>query len=128
QEHGQRVAQRSFAESRFIPNDQQVGERPDQAGGGRNGETDKFPATATGTRQRSQAVEPRQAKGAADDIDRSNEPPELRIFYEYVPQHDSMNQEGRRHAKGNQVGQGIEFPSERALPSAHSRDPSVKKV
>ena len=47
---------------------------------------------------------------------------------EDVFENNPMHQKRGGHAKGNQIGQRIEFPAERALDAAHPRHPPVEQV
>src|SRR5205807_8098498 len=49
-------------------------------------------------------------------------------FFKDIVQHDAMHQKRRRGAKGNNVGQRVEFASERAVLSAEARHPPVQQV
>ena len=50
------------------------------------------------------------------------------MFFKDIVQHDAMHQKRRRGAKGNNVGQRVEFASERAVLSSEARHPPVQQV
>ena len=50
------------------------------------------------------------------------------LAFEHIVQDNAMDQKGRRHAEGNQVGQGIKLAAERAFDAAHASDSSVKEI
>src|SRR5439155_2192983 len=106
--------------------EQEQGDGGHRAGGGGNRETKKIPAS-TAARGR-QTVEARQSKRAANQINRRNEPADFRVFFKDIVQHDAVHQKRRRGAKGNNVGQRVEFASERAVLSPEARHPPVQQV
>ena len=79
-------------------------------------------------RHRRQAVEPRQAKRAAQQINRGDEPAPFRVPAKHIVEHHPVHQEGRRHPEGDQVGQRVELAPKRAFHPAHPRHPAVKQV
>src|SRR6185295_5100999 len=76
-----------------------------------NWKPEEFLATA-GSSLCGQTIESRQTEGAADQINRGDEPAYFRMLRENVFQHDAMDQKRRRDAEGNDVSQRIELPAE----------------
>src|SRR6266480_1528268 len=109
-----------------IQPEQEQGDGGYRAGGGGNRETKKIPASTAACG--CQTVETRQSKRAANQINRRDEPADFRVFFKDIVQHDAVHQKRRRGAKGNNVGQRVEFASERAVLSSEARHPPVQEV
>ena len=77
---------------------------------------------------RRETIEPRQPERAADQINRRDEPADLRMLGKHVRQHDAMHEKRRGHAEGNQVRQRIKFAPERTFAAAHARDAAVEQI
>ena len=90
------------------------------------GKAEKILAAAGGVG--GQHIKPRQPEGAANQINRGDEPAEFRMLHKHVAQHDAMHQERRRDAERNQVRQRIEFAPERAFRAAPARHAPVEQI
>ena len=102
-------------------------DRRDQPGGGGNRETGEiFPAVSNGFsfvigRCR---VETGQTQRATRQVNESNDPTRIRKFVE----DDPINHQRRCEPEGNNVGERIEFATERAFVSAQTCQSSIQKI
>ena len=70
------------------------------------------------------AIETGQTQRAAEQEEKSDEPTSALE----ITQHDLVNQQRRRDAEGNRVGEGVKLAAEWALMPAQSGEASIKQV
>src|SRR2546423_7697787 len=69
-------------------------------------------------------IESRKTQRAAGEINEGEDPAGARKILE----HDPINHQRRRQAKGNNVGERIEFAPESGFVSAKARKPAIEKI
>ncbi len=111
----------------FDPQHDEQRQRRDQSGGGGNREAEKFLAARAAVHRR-EAIESRQPERAANQINRGDEPADLRMRHKNSRSTMRCTRNAGAAPKEIEVGERIEFAPERTFISAHARDAAIEQI